>query len=95
MAKVTSKLQVTIPKVLAKRFGIQPGDAIEWAAAGDAIRLVPARTPAARYSLEERLTLFDQATERQRARQANEAERSRPPARGWSREELYSRGGAG
>jgi AbrB family looped-hinge helix DNA binding protein len=95
MAKVTSKLQVTIPKALAKRFGIQPGDDIEWTAAGDAIRLAPARAPGARYSLGERLTLFDQATERQRERQAKQPRRSRPPARGWSREELYTRGGAG
>jgi bifunctional DNA-binding transcriptional regulator/antitoxin component of YhaV-PrlF toxin-antitoxin module len=28
MAKVTSKLQVTLPKVLAERYDIEPGDEI-------------------------------------------------------------------
>ena len=30
MAKVTSKLQVTVPKAIADRFGIRPGDEIEF-----------------------------------------------------------------
>ena len=34
MSKVTSKLQVTLPKTIADRYGIQPGDEIEWSAAG-------------------------------------------------------------
>ncbi|PZP64635.1 MAG: AbrB family transcriptional regulator, partial [Azospira oryzae] len=29
MAKVTSKLQVTLPKALAQRYRIRPGDEIE------------------------------------------------------------------
>ena len=41
MAKVTSKLQVTMPKALAARYGIAPGDDIAWEAAGDVIRVVP------------------------------------------------------
>ena len=43
MAKVTSTLQVTVPKALADRYGIGPGDEIEWEAAGDVIRVVPPR----------------------------------------------------
>src|SRR4051794_41861802 len=74
MSKVTSKLQVTIPKVVAERYGIQPGDEIHWEPAGEVIRVVPPRPPAPRLSLEERLRLFDEATERQRAREAG-----RPP----------------
>ena len=41
MAKVTSKLQVTLPKQLAQQYGIEPGIDIEWQAAGDVIRVLP------------------------------------------------------
>lgn len=92
MAKVTSKLQVTVPKALAERYGIVPGDDIEWEAAGDVIRVVPARKRPA-YDPAARRRLFDKATERQRERQ-----RARPlePAseRGWTRENLYDAGRA-
>ncbi len=30
MSKVTSKLQVTIPRALALRYGIRPGDEVRW-----------------------------------------------------------------
>ncbi len=35
MAKVTSKYQVTVPKAIAQKYGIRPGDDIDWVAAGD------------------------------------------------------------
>ena len=90
MAKVTSKLQVTVPKALAQRFHIEPGDEIEWEAAGDAIRVVP-RRERPRGDVATRLRLFDQATARQRARE--KGVRAAPArARGWTREELYQRG---
>lgn len=94
MAKVTSKLQVTVPKAIADRYGIRPGDEIEWMAAGDGIRVVPARRKPAASDVATRLALFDRETERQRAREAG-----RPPARaaasrGWRREDLYGRGRA-
>ena len=41
MAKVTSKLQVTVPKVLADRYDIRPGDEIRFEEAGDVIRIIP------------------------------------------------------
>ena len=41
MSKVTSKLQVTIPKALAERYGISPGQDVQWLQAGEAIRVVP------------------------------------------------------
>ena len=44
MAKVTSKLQVTIPKALAERSGIRPGDDIDWSATGDTLRISPAES---------------------------------------------------
>ena len=90
MAKVTSKLQVTVPKALARRFRIRPGDEIEWEAAGDAIRVVPHRERP-RDDVPTRLRLFDQATARQRARE--KLARAAPArSRGWTREELYQRG---
>jgi len=92
MAKVTSKLQVTVPKALADRFGIAPGDEIDWEPAGDAIRVIPARKRVRR-DRSWRARLFDQATKRHQERQ-----RAHPPAaaseRGWTREELYDRGRA-
>lgn len=87
---MTSKLQVTVPKALADRFRIRPGDEIDWEAAGDAIRVVPRRDrrPA---EVPARLRLFDQATARQRARE--KVARPAPSrSRGWSRQELYQRG---
>jgi AbrB family looped-hinge helix DNA binding protein len=89
MSKVTSKLQVTVPKALADRFGIKPGDEIDWEAAGEAIRVVPV-SGGARRDTRWRTRLFDQATARQRRRQELDP---RPPAsdRGWTREGLYDR----
>lgn len=95
MAKVTSKLQVTVPKAIADQYGIRPGDDIEWIPAGDAIRVVPSGRPAQPVDREMRLRLFDAATERQRLRQAGRPERRKPAGRGWQREDLYHRGRAG
>ena len=90
MGKVTSKLQVTVPKALADRYGIEPGDEIEWEAAGDVIRVVPSPRAGVR-DLSTRRRLFDKATERQRAREQGGA-RTEATDRGWTREELYDRG---
>ena len=90
MAKVTSKLQVTLPKVLARQYGIEPGDEIAWEAAGEVIRVIPAGTGPAR-DVAHRLRLFDQATERQGMRQKTTGRR-RARSRGWTRDELYRRG---
>ena len=92
---MTSKLQVTLPKALARRYGIEPGDEIDWVAADDVIRVVPAKARGdVDVGVEERLRLFDRATERQ-ARRQQMAGRGRPGTeRGWTREELYRRGSA-
>jgi AbrB family looped-hinge helix DNA binding protein len=89
MAKVTSKLQVTVPKAIADRFGIRPGDDIEWRAEGNAIRVLlrEEEEPADR---ETRLRSFDEATARQRARDRSRRHK-RSPDRGWTREDLYDR----
>ncbi|HXH84390.1 MAG TPA: AbrB/MazE/SpoVT family DNA-binding domain-containing protein [Candidatus Tectomicrobia bacterium] len=95
MAKVTSKLQVTIPKAIAERFGIKPGDEIQWIASGDTIRVVPPNRTTQPLDLETRLKLFDAATARQRQRQRRRGSSGRSPrTRGWTREDLYVRGRA-
>jgi AbrB family looped-hinge helix DNA binding protein len=91
MARVTSKLQVTIPKAVADRYGIAPGAEIEFEPAGDVIRVVPRQ--AIVRSARERVKLFERALVRQRER---DARRTLAPAsdRGWTREDLYDRGRA-
>ena len=95
MAKVTSKLQVTVPKVIAQAFGIRPGDQIEWVAADNVIRVVPVRLNRKPQSVDARLSLFDQATERQKRRERQRSIRKAGAGRGWKREDLYRRGRAG
>ena len=95
MSKVTSKLQLTLPKALAVKYGIRPGDDVRFEGAGEVIRMVPdgADRAPADLDVEARLRLFDAATARQEARQT----RRRVPegnSRGWTREELYERGGS-
>jgi AbrB family looped-hinge helix DNA binding protein len=97
MPKVTSKLQLTVPKAIANQYGIRPGDELEWIPAGDSIRVELMRSKAKngmRLSPEERLELFDEGTKRRRKReQALLKGNLRPEAetsgRGWTREELY------
>ena len=94
MAKVTSKLQVSVPKAIADQYGIRPGDEIEWVAAGDTIRVIPpARRPTAA-DVKMRLKLFDVATERQQERQTKRPAARGGRDRGWRREDLYGRGRA-
>jgi AbrB family looped-hinge helix DNA binding protein len=96
MSRVTTKLQVTIPKAIAERYRIEPGEEIDWLPAGEAIRVV---THAARQHAPDRarrLELFDRATDRQRARESEARHQATGGGdRGWTREELYRRGGAG
>jgi bifunctional DNA-binding transcriptional regulator/antitoxin component of YhaV-PrlF toxin-antitoxin module len=98
MAKVTSKLQVTVPKRIAVQYGIRPGDDIEWTPAGDAVRVskTAARAlPPTTNDRTRRLELFDLATQRQKARQSKQRHKPAPPrGRGWRRQDLYDRGDA-
>lgn len=93
MSKVTSKLQVTVPKALAERYGIRPGDDIRFEGAGEIIRIVPAKAAVETGApdIDARLRLFDAATARQRTREAGR-QAPRVGTRGWTREELYERG---
>ena len=93
MSKVSSKLQVTVPKAIAERYGIRPGDDIRFEEAGETIRVVPpnARTQKKGLDTETRLRMFDEAMARQDAREAMKPV-SPATERGWTREELYTRG---
>jgi bifunctional DNA-binding transcriptional regulator/antitoxin component of YhaV-PrlF toxin-antitoxin module len=100
MAKVTSKLQLTVPKAIADQYKIRPGDELDWLPAGETIRVVKrprsASPRADAATLQQRLRLFEQATARQEKR--NTAFRrkhghvTQPSNRGWTREDLYDRG---
>lgn len=91
MTRVTGKLQITLPKRLADTYGIRVGDEVEIVAAGDSIAIVPAHAARSSLSPEQRLRHFDDATRRQEERQKRHP-RGSAPDRGWSREELYTRG---
>ncbi len=90
---MTSKLQVTLPKTIAERLGIRPGDTIRWEAADKIVRLIPDDAEVGSKPIEQRLPLFDQATERQRRRERGRTSES-ATSRGWTREELYTRDGS-
>jgi len=91
MAKVTSKLQVTVPKTIADQYKIRPGDEIRWVAAGEVIRVIPPGKDLAENDRQSRLRLFDQATKRHPMRQSRRTAQPSPD-RGWTREDLYQRG---
>ncbi len=91
MAKVTGKLQITLPKALAERCGIRVGDHLELRPVGRSIQIDRRPTRDSGQLCRDRLDHFDRATTRQRTRQRTA---SRIPARtrGWMREDLYVRG---
>lgn len=91
MAKVTSKYQVTVPRAIAKKYNINPGDDIDWAPAGEVIRVIPPGKQTVSQDRESQLRLFDQATERHRKRLSARGA-ARRGDRGWKREDLYLRG---
>ena len=88
---MTSKLQVTIPKAIAQRYGIEPGSEIDFLPAGDAIRVVPPVGDRPTSDRARRLEIFDAATARDRGRRGGQRAHPRPSDRGWKREELYGR----
>jgi AbrB family looped-hinge helix DNA binding protein len=92
MSKVTSKLQVTIPKTIASKFGIRPGDEIDWVVTGEILRVVAVRTKKQPLEVKRKLQRFDEGTLRQRLRESVKRPK-RAKDRGWKREDLYERGG--
>jgi AbrB family looped-hinge helix DNA binding protein len=94
MAKVTSKLQITIPKKIADQFGIKPGDELEFVPRAGGIRLVPAgRWSEPKLNPEERVRLFRDSMKRadQRADELGIKPVEDESKRDWTREELYTR----
>jgi AbrB family looped-hinge helix DNA binding protein len=97
--KVTSKLQLTVPKRIADQYGIKPGDELNWVPAGESIRveLVGGKSRSGQdLTVAERLALFDANTkwiDELQAEQLAEAKatksRTTRENRGWTREELY------
>jgi AbrB family looped-hinge helix DNA binding protein len=103
MSKVTSKLQLTVPKAIADQYGIRPGDELRWTPAGEGIRIELGRvgsTAARELTAEEKLRLFDAGSERLnriqtealRLRQRHTRRGTLSKTRGWKREDLYDRG---
>ncbi|HTW58049.1 MAG TPA: AbrB/MazE/SpoVT family DNA-binding domain-containing protein [Terriglobales bacterium] len=100
MPKVTSKLQLTVPKKIADQYGIRPGDELEWIPSGESIRVELVRRKAKtghQLSVKERLALFDANTEWLDKLQAKEIKEARAKGtritrenRGWTRDELYN-----
>lgn len=69
---MTSKLQVTLPKAIADRYGVVPGSDVVFEPAGDSIRVLVARepglTPATALSVADKQALFEAASLRQAVR---------------------------
>jgi AbrB family looped-hinge helix DNA binding protein len=91
MAKVTSKLQLTVPKAIASQYGIRPGDRVELIPGGEIIRMIPGRRRLKPMGAQERLRIFDGIMKRadERAAKHNGKPAQRSPSRGWTREDLY------
>lgn len=89
MATLTSKYQLSLPKAVAQKAGLSPGDELDCELAGDVIRVRRRQAKTAARSTTDRLTLFDLATERQERR--NRTNSDRATERGWSRDELHER----
>jgi AbrB family looped-hinge helix DNA binding protein len=97
MSKVTSKLQLTVPKKIAAEYGIRPGDELEWIPAGESIRveLVRRKVKAGQeLTAEERVAVFDASMKRADKLQAQELKKNKGmrvtrESRDWTREDLY------
>jgi AbrB family looped-hinge helix DNA binding protein len=72
VSKVTSKLQVTLPKAIADRYGVGPGSDVVFEPAGDSIRVLVAREPglaaSSGLSIADKKALFAAASLRQATR---------------------------
>ena len=96
MSKVTSKHQVTLPKAIARKHAIKPGDEIFFESEGESLRVRIGQFPEkeANGNRDERLKSFDDATVRIGKIQyrSSKVKDSRGKPRGWKREDLYRRG---
>ena len=83
-----------MPKTIAARYGIRPGDDIESRPAGAVIHIVPPGRQTAVLSPEARLKLYDAATARRRRRQTGRPKLRGGTDRRWRREDRYAPGRA-
>jgi hypothetical protein len=97
MAKVTSKLQLTVTKDISDQYSIRAGDELEWISVGERIRnrLVRRKAKAGHeLTAEERVALFDAGMARVDKLQSGQLKANRgkpaPRDRGWTREDLYN-----
>jgi bifunctional DNA-binding transcriptional regulator/antitoxin component of YhaV-PrlF toxin-antitoxin module len=91
MSRVTSKLQLTLPKAIADLHHIQPGTEIQFESAIDCIRIYIGKSRSA-LPLEEKLRLLGEARKRQQLRNKNFHRTAKPVRRDWKRDDLYQRG---
>ena len=86
-SKVTSKLQVTVPKAVAEEAGIAPGDVLWWEANGPVLVARPVSKP--RMTPNEIAASFAATEERLRRKWEGVDVGPPPTERGWTREDLY------
>ena len=91
MSRVTSKLQVTLPKAIADSHNIRPGTEIQFESAINCIRIVTGKTRN-ELALEEKLRLLGEGRKRQQVRNQKFIPPTKPARRGWKRADLYERG---
>jgi bifunctional DNA-binding transcriptional regulator/antitoxin component of YhaV-PrlF toxin-antitoxin module len=94
MSKVSSKYQITLPRDLARAHSISPGEEVVFEEAGTALylRREGQGGASAKVSDFERIRSFDQASQRQEARErANPRPSVSSAGRGWTRDDLYQR----
>ncbi len=93
MSKVTSKLQLTLPKAIAVQHGIKPGDSLEWASAAGEIRIVPKKAKRSALNPKQRVRIWSDVMRRvDQSAKRNSLKPARPgEKRGWTREDLYTR----
>ena len=89
MTRITGKFQITLPKRLVEAYGIRVGDEVELIASGETISIVPSHAAKSILPAEERLRLFNEATQRiKKMNAANPLPGSED--RGWTREDIYA-----
>lgn len=93
MSKVTGKYQITLPKAIATACRIRVGDDLHLQAVGDAVLIRRAGAETERPKVSERLAHFDGTTRRLAARRRPKR-KTQAQQRGWTRDELYTRGRA-
>ena len=91
VSRVTSKLQVTLPKAIADAHDIRPGSEIQFESGIDCIRIVVGKSRS-ELSLEEKLRLLKEARIRQQSRNKKFRHPTKPVRRDSRRDDLYERG---